>query len=107
MQFHHALLLALAYLLFNVVTFCFYAWDKRAAIKSEQRISENTLLGLALLGGSVGAVAAQRILRHKTRKEPFRSILLTIVVLHIGLAAFWLVAPTGIVPAVLHTLAGR
>lgn len=92
---YHTLLLALAYLLLNLVTFCVYGWDKRAAIRGERRISEKTLLGLALIGGSFGAVTAQRVLRHKTRKEPFRSILMTIVGLHIVGAAFWLLTPPG------------
>ncbi|MGI2035850.1 DUF1294 domain-containing protein [Rhizobium panacihumi] len=107
MQLGQPLTLFLIYLLFNVVVFCVYWQDKQAAIEGERRVSENTLLTLAFFGGSFGAVAAQRILRHKTRKEPFRSILMTIVVLHVGLAAFWFIAPTGTVPAVLQTLAGR
>jgi uncharacterized membrane protein YsdA (DUF1294 family) len=28
---------------------------------------------MALIGGALGAVAAQQMLRHKTRKEPFRT----------------------------------
>jgi uncharacterized membrane protein YsdA (DUF1294 family) len=98
---YHALLLALAYLLLNLVTFCVYGWDKRAAIRGERRISEKTLLGLALIGGSFGAVVAQRVLRHKTRKEPFRSILMTIVGLHVIAVAFWLLAPSGTLATLL------
>jgi Predicted membrane protein len=77
--------------LYNVVVFCVYWWDKDAARNDLWRVSEATLLGLALLGGSPGAVAAQRLLRHKTRKEPFRSNLASIVSLHgvvIAVAAF-------------------
>jgi uncharacterized membrane protein YsdA (DUF1294 family) len=43
----------------------------------------STLLGLALIGGSFGAITAQHWFRHKTRKEPFRSTLYGIVCLQI------------------------
>ncbi len=72
--------LALAWLAgINLMTWASFASDKRAAISAEQRIAERTLLTLALLGGSPAAVAAQQILRHKTRKEPFRTRLFLIV----------------------------
>ena len=48
-----------------------------------RRVSEKTLLTLAFVGGSLGAICAQRFLRHKTQKEPFRSILSAIVVFHV------------------------
>ncbi len=81
------------YLLLNVVAFCMYWWDKHAAIGDTWRISERTLLGIAFIGGSLGAVAAQQMLRHKTRKEPFRTLLMMIVTLHVIGAASWLLAP--------------
>jgi uncharacterized membrane protein YsdA (DUF1294 family) len=48
---------------------------------------EGTLLILAFFGGSLGAASAQRMLRHKTQKEPFRSLLKGIVVFHVLLVA--------------------
>ncbi|WP_413814186.1 DUF1294 domain-containing protein [Aureimonas sp. Leaf427] len=42
-----------------------------------------TLLSLAEVGGSAGAVLAQQMVRHKTRKEPFRSQLIRIIALQI------------------------
>jgi len=73
--------------LYNVVVFCIYWWDKNAARSGQRRISENTLLGLALFAGSPGALVAQRALRHKTRKQPFAASLKAIVVLHSILTA--------------------
>jgi len=96
MQRGQPLTLFLIYLLFNIIVFCIYWWDKQAAIEGEWRVSENTLLTLALFGGSLGAVSAQQILRHKTRKEPFRSTLMFIVGLHVMATAFWLLAPAGL-----------
>lgn len=74
--------LLVIFLLFNVVTFCVYWWDKEAARDGHWRVSEARLLQLAFFGGSLGAFAAQRLLRHKTRKEPFRTLLMAILVLH-------------------------
>lgn len=77
----------IAYLALNLIVFIGFWQDKRAARKGDRRIRERTLLLLALLGGSLGAVTAQHLLRHKTRKEPFRSLLLGIVIAQVGLVA--------------------
>lgn len=78
------LLYILAYLIaINLAAYiCFYL-DKNAARRGDWRIPESTLLGLALFGGSAGAIYGQRTLRHKTRKQPFKSQLYGIVVLQI------------------------
>ncbi len=55
----------------NLITFIMFGVDKRAAIKGKQRIRELTLLFFALIGGSVGAIFAMKIFRHKTRKPKF------------------------------------
>lgn len=73
--------LAAAYLaVVNLLAFALFSQDKRAAVAGRRRIPERTLLGLAAVGGSLGAVAAQQLLRHKTRKEPFRTLLDLILV---------------------------
>lgn len=87
------LTIALIIVLINIVTFCLFWWDKDAARTGDWRVPESRLLGLALFGGSLGAVAAQKILRHKTRKEPFRTRLLLIVALHATGLLAWLSAP--------------
>ena len=64
--------LAVLYLLaVNALAFAAFAADKQAAIGDRRRIPERALLQLALIGGALGAVAAQQTLRHKTRKQPF------------------------------------
>lgn len=80
-------------LLINVITFCVFWWDKDAARKGQWRVPESRLLCLALIGGSLGAVAAQHLLRHKTRKEPFRTELMLICALHVVALAAWFSAP--------------
>lgn len=72
-------LLALYVAVINTATFATFASDKQAAARRLRRIPERQLLLLAALGGSPAALLAQRALRHKTRKEPFRTSLWLIV----------------------------
>ena len=55
----------------NIIAFLLYESDKRRAQRHAWRIPEKTLLGVAALGGSVGALAAMSIFHHKTRKPKF------------------------------------
>lgn len=69
----------LLFILFNLITFAIFGFDKFLARTKRRRISENTLLSLAIAGGSVGAVFAQKFFRHKTRK--FRYLFWVILVI--------------------------
>lgn len=60
--------LILLFIIFNLVTFFVFGYDKYLARANRRRVSEKTLLNLALFGGSVGAVFAQKIFRHKSKK---------------------------------------
>ncbi|WP_028744811.1 DUF1294 domain-containing protein [Rhizobium mesoamericanum] len=82
----HFLMIIALFMALNALAFAAYFLDKQAAHKRRRRISERTLLTLALIGGSLGAVCAQKLLRHKTQKEPFRSILRAIIVFHVAAA---------------------
>lgn len=86
-----ALLLIIAAAAVNLAAFTAMAADKQAAIDDRRRIPERTLLQLALIGGAPGAVAAQQMLRHKTRKEPFRTVLWGIAGVQVGLVWAWAV----------------
>lgn len=81
--------IALWLLLINLLTWLAFRADKRAAIERRRRIPEHELLALAAVGGSPAALIAQRTLRHKTRKQPFSTLLLVIAAAHIG-AFVWL-----------------
>ena len=70
----------------NGLTFVAYAVDKSQARQNGYRISERTLLSLGFLGGSPAAFAAQRVLRHKTRKQSFQSQFRLTVLVQIILA---------------------
>lgn len=55
----------------NLVTFIVYAIDKRKAKKGTWRTPESTLLLLAAIGGTIGALLAMYLLRHKTKHKKF------------------------------------
>lgn len=50
----------------NIIAFVMYGMDKKKAIKREYRIPEKTLIGIAVIGGSVGAYMGMQTFRHKT-----------------------------------------
>jgi uncharacterized membrane protein YsdA (DUF1294 family) len=80
--------------LINALTWALFAIDKRRAVasRSRERISENSLLGLAALGGSPAAWHAITALRHKSSKESFKQALLLISGVQGGLllgAVYW------------------
>jgi uncharacterized membrane protein YsdA (DUF1294 family) len=70
-----------AYILMSVVCFATYGADKAAARAGRRRRSEQTLVALGLIGGWPGALVAQQVFRHKTRKRSFRrAFWLTVVI---------------------------
>ena len=59
-------------LVINVVTFVVFVVDKVRAVRGAWRVREATLLGLSLVGGSVGGILGMCLARHKIRKPRFR-----------------------------------
>lgn len=83
--------LVVYYLLINAATFTAYGVDKRKAIKNRWRIPEATLIGMAFLGGFIGAPLGMLAFHHKTRKLKFRILIPVAVILHIILIIFIIV----------------
>lgn len=75
--------LAIYLVAINLITFIVYGVDKRAAIKGKFRVRVATLLGLAFIGGSLGALFAMYLFRHKTKKLQFTIFVPLMLVLHI------------------------
>ena len=69
----------------NVVAFAAFGIDKYKAKRGLWRISEATLLLLAVVGGSLGALLGMRIWRHKTQHAKFRYGLPLIILAQIAL----------------------
>jgi uncharacterized membrane protein YsdA (DUF1294 family) len=68
----------------NAVTFFMYGIDKWKAKKARRRISEATLLGLAVIGGSIGAWIGIRVWHHKTLHKKFKYGVPLILILQIA-----------------------
>ena len=77
----------------NVLAFLAYGDDKRRAKHpGARRIPEKTLLLMAALGGSPGALAGMRVFHHKTRHWYFRYGVPAMLLLQLALlgGAWWL-----------------
>jgi uncharacterized membrane protein YsdA (DUF1294 family)/cold shock CspA family protein len=64
-------LVGIAYAALSLITFAVYALDKSAANRNSWRTPESTLHLLGLAGGWPGALIAQQVLRHKSKKGAF------------------------------------
>ena len=82
------------YLAASSFTFLVYAKDKWAARRNRWRTQESTLHTLALIGGWPGALIAQQVLRHKSRKDAFQFAFWATVVLNCAAFA-WLFTSEG------------
>ncbi len=82
------------YLVASLVAFVAYAFDKSAARNGQWRTPESTLHLFALAGGWPGALLAQRLLRHKSRKQSFQFVFWVTVVLN-GCALAWFYSGSG------------
>lgn len=71
-EFFGAHKIIIVYLLaINIVTLIAFAVDKIAAIEHRSRIRIVTLLALAFIGGSIGALIAMYVFHHKTKQDYF------------------------------------
>ena len=84
----------LVYLAASALTYAMYAMDKSAARSGAWRTQESTLHALSLIGGWPGALIAQQVLRHKSRKEEFRFVFWLTVVINVGVF-LWLFTDSG------------
>jgi len=82
------------YLLASIVAFVAYAVDKSAARRGKWRTRESTLHLLSLVGGWPGALLAQHILHHKSRKLSFQVVFWFTVALNCA-AVGWMFTPAG------------
>ena len=72
----------------NIVSFFLYGIDKYKAKKNKWRISEATLLMMAVIGGSIGAWVGMRLWHHKTMHKKFKYGIPIIIILQISLVVY-------------------
>ena len=84
-----------AYVVASGVAFFAYALDKSAAKRGTWRTHESTLHLLSVIGGWPGAVLAQRLLHHKSRKHSFLNMFWATVALNC-IALVWLCSASGL-----------
>lgn len=77
-------------ILLNLLTFGLFMLDKHKAKKGRWRIPESVLLILSVLGGSMGALMAMSLFRHKTQKKLFSIGIPVVFILQLMLAV-WLI----------------
>ncbi|MBQ8100696.1 MAG: DUF1294 domain-containing protein [Paludibacteraceae bacterium] len=76
------LLTATVYLaVINLTAFSAFGIDKWKALHARWRIPESVLLGLAAIGGSIGALIGMELFRHKTLHLRFRLLVPIILLL--------------------------
>ena len=75
-------------LVVNITSFFLYGIDKYKAKKGKWRISEATLLLMAVIGGSIGAWVGMRIWHHKTMHKKFKNGIPIIIILQVALAVY-------------------
>jgi uncharacterized membrane protein YsdA (DUF1294 family) len=71
-------------LLANLTAYLLCFLDKRAAIKKRWRISENTLLASAILGGAAGLYLGMKTFRHKTKHLKFTALVPLILLIQVA-----------------------
>ena len=72
----------------NVITFIIYGIDKLKAKKGKWRTPEACLLGLAVIGGSIGAYLGMKVWHHKTMHKKFRYGIPMIMAMHAVLLVY-------------------
>lgn len=74
----------------NVATFITCGIDKMKAKRSKWRIREASLLLLAVLGGSIGALLGMKVWHHKTMHKKFKYGVPAILIVQMAIIGYLL-----------------
>ncbi len=78
-------------LIVNIVALVMYYLDKQKAIKDKWRTPESVLIGVAAIGGSIGALLGMKMFRHKTKHKKFTIGVPLILVIQVVVAVVVLI----------------
>lgn len=78
-------------IIINITAFLLYGIDKKKAVNNKWRIKESTLIGIAIIGGALGAYAGMCFFHHKTRKPLFKYGIPLIIILSVLISFLLLV----------------
>ena len=82
----------ITYLFFiNLLGFFIMLIDKQRAVHKEWRIAEKTLLGISILGGTIGMLIGMSSFNHKTKHKKFTIGVPFILFIQICLLIFYLI----------------
>lgn len=70
-------------IIINILSYSLMGIDKYKAITNKWRISEYTLFGISLLGGSLGTLLGMFTFHHKTKKNSFRILIPIFLIINI------------------------
>ena len=81
-------MLILYFFTINALGFLLMLVDKHKARKNRWRIPEATLMGVAVLGGSIGSLIGMYTVRHKTKQPKFTVGIPLILIVQLTAAYF-------------------
>lgn len=79
-------------ILINALALLLMHRDKKKAIRRQWRIPEAVLLGVALLGGSLGGTIGMTAFHHKTKKAKFSVGFPVILLVQAGILMLWVLS---------------
>lgn len=74
----------------NIIAFILYGVDKRKAKRNQWRIAESTLILVAVIGGSLGALLGMIVFHHKTKHWKFKILIPLCLIVDILLGYIYL-----------------
>lgn len=74
--------------LINLFTFIAYGHDKHAAQNHQWRVPEMQLHTLEVLGGTIGAIAGQKIFHHKNKKKSYMMGFFATIIIQVSVILF-------------------
>ena len=73
----------------NIAAFFLMGFDKFQATQRWPRVPEKVFYTVTVLGGTIGILLGMQAFRHKTRKTSFQMVIAFLILIQLGLAAWY------------------